>query len=303
MTDRRDWWPYLLVAPAVLVELAVHLLPAALGIWSAFRELSFRTIADPAAAPFVGWQNMAAVASSEGSWGGQLWTSLGRSVVFTLLVVGISAVLGISAALLFGPRFRGRGALRVLFLVPFALPVYAAVLGWRQIFARDTGLLNHVLVDQIGVLEERPFWLIGDNAMVSLVIVAVWRLWPFVFLMVSAALHGVDDRMYEAAALDGAGWWQQHWQVTRPAIGRIIGLVLAIALVWTFNDFGTPHLLFDGNPPESALLYPNLVYRNAFGVFELGLAGAANTIVIVVLAGVAGLFRGIRVLGRRGGRP
>ena len=70
-----------------------------------------------------------------------------------------------------------------MFLVPYALPLYAAVITWNFMLQRDTGVINHLLVEQLGILDEAPFWLIGDNAFLSVVVVAIWRMWPFAFLI------------------------------------------------------------------------------------------------------------------------
>src|SRR5699024_11458837 len=99
------------------------------------------------------------------------------------LVVGLSWGFGMAAAVALQRPFRGRGVFRTLFLVPYALPLYAAVITWNFMLQRDTGVINHLLGNQLVLLDEAPFWLIDDNALHSVVVVAVWRMWPFAFLM------------------------------------------------------------------------------------------------------------------------
>ena len=95
--------------------------------------------------------------------------------------------------------FRGRGLLRTLFLVPYALPVYAAVITWAFMFQHDNGLVNHVLHDQLRLTDKPSFWLIGDNSFIALLVVSVWKSWPFAFLIVMAGLQNIPRELYEAA--------------------------------------------------------------------------------------------------------
>lgn len=140
--------------------------------------------------------------------------------------------------------FRGRGILRTLFLVPYALPVYAAVITWAFMFQRDNGLVNHVLHDQLGLTDSPPFWLIGDNSFLALLVVSVWKGWPFAFLIVMAGLQNIPKDIYEAAALDGAGVWQQVRRITLPALRPVNQVLVLVLFLWTFNDFNTPFVLF-----------------------------------------------------------
>ena len=88
------------------------------------------------------------------------------------------------------------------------------------------------------------FWLIGDKAFIALVVVAIWRWWPFAFLMLMAGLQSIPADVYEAAALDGAKPLRQWWSITLPML-RPVNLVLLLNMfLWTFNDFNTPYVLF-----------------------------------------------------------
>ncbi len=103
-----------------------------------------------------------------------------------------------AASIVLQRKFRGRGFLRTLFLVPYAIPAYAGIITWKFIFQRDTGLLNELLVNNLNVVNDAPFWLIGDNAFWSLVIVSVWQQWPFAFLMTMAGMQGIPpEELYE----------------------------------------------------------------------------------------------------------
>lgn len=144
-----------------------------------------------------------------------------------------------------------RGFLRALFLVPYALPVYAAVITWAFMFQRDNGLVNHVLHDQLGITDQPSFWLIGDNSIYALIVVSVWKGWPFAFLMLMAALQNIPRELYEAAAIDGAGVRQQIRRITMPSLRPVNQVLVLVLFLWTFNDFNTPYVLFGKAAPRT----------------------------------------------------
>lgn len=202
---RRIGLPYLLLLPALLLELLVHLVPMIIGIVVSFRELTQFYIRDWATSPWAGFDNYAVSVDFDAPVGEALLRSFLITCLFTVLSVGLCWLLGTAAAVFMQETFRGRGFLRTLFLVPYALPVYAAVITWAFMFQRDNGIINHVIHDQLGLTDSPPFWLLGDNSFVTLLVVSVWKGWPFAFLIMMAGLQNIPRDIYEAAALDGAG--------------------------------------------------------------------------------------------------
>ena len=294
---RRDRWPYLLVMPAFALELLVHVVPLLVGIVISVLRLTPRELRDWTTAPYIGLDNYRAWLGPDGAIGDEVLASVGRTVLYTVLVVGGSWCLGMLAAVTLAAPTRGRSFWQVFFLVPFALPAFVTVLSWRFMLDRDNGMVNRLLVDDLGVVDDRPFWLIGDNAFWAIVVVSVWRLWPFAYLVLAAALRTVPEELYGSAALDGASTWQRFRRITLPLTRRTTALLVLVMSLWTATDFSTPYLLFDASPPESATLLGNLVYRHAFVDFDLGLSSALNVMVTVVL--VVGGLLAWRFLARR----
>jgi multiple sugar transport system permease protein len=280
---RTDRWPYLLLLPAAVLELIVHVAPLSVGVAMSLLHLTPRELRDWTSAPFVGLDNYTAWLDPDGVLGTELVGSLGRTALFTALVVSGSWLLGLLAALVLDGQVRGAGWWRALFLVPFALPAFVSVLSWRGMLGRDTGLVNTLLVDDLGLLRHRPFWLVGENAFWSIVVVSVWRLWPFAYLVIAAALRAVPVEVRGAAALDGAGPWQRFRRITLPMTGRAQLLLVVVMSIWSATDVSTPYLLFDAQPPPQATLLGNVVYQHAFVDFDLGLASAVNVMITVAL--------------------
>lgn len=285
----RRLLPYLFVLPAALFELLVHVGPMILGVWISFVQLTQLTLRRWTSAPFVGFENYVNGLDPSGTIGQTLFASLLRTALFTVLVVGIAWVIGLLAAVLCNSTFKGRAFFRTFFLVPFAMPAFVTIIGWSFIFNQQEGALNHLLVDNLGLLDAKPFWLLGDNSFWVVVIVAAWRLWPFAFLMLLAALQSIPGDVYEAASLDGASMWRQFLRITLPMIRPTNAIAVLIMGLWTFNEFNTPYVLFGQRPPESAMLLSNLIYSNSFVNFNFGLGAAMSVLLLLVLL-VASIF-------------
>ncbi|WP_425575179.1 carbohydrate ABC transporter permease [Streptomyces durmitorensis] len=287
---RRISLPYLLLLPALLLEILVHLLPIVIGGVMSFKELTQFFIRDWGAAPWSGLDNYEIAVDFDAPVGEALLHSFFVTCAFTLLSVGLCWLIGTAAAIYLQETFKGRGILRALFLVPYALPVYAAVITWGFMFQRDNGLINHVLHDQLGLTDSAPFWLIGDNSFVALLTVSVWKGWPFAFLIMMAGLQNIPREMYEAAALDGAGMWQQIRRITLPSLRPVNQVLVLVLFLWTFNDFNTPFVLFGRSAPEAADLISIHIYQSSFATWNFGTGSAMSVLLLLFLLAVTGVY-------------
>lgn len=283
------WLPYALVAPAVLMELIIHIVPMLVGIWMSFVKLTKFFIANWSAAPSAGINNYRVALDFDNAVGEGLLKSFGVTLIFSLVTVALSWVLGMAAAVALQPTFRGRSLVRTLFLVPYALPAYAGILTWNFMLQRDTGAVNHVLT-QLHLTDGKPFWLIGSNALFSLITVATWKLWTFAFLTLMAGLQSIPRDQYEAAAVDGAGNLRQWRNITLPAL-RPVNLVLVLVLfLWTFSDFNTPYVLFGTAQPPAGDLITFHIYNASFLTWNFGSGAAMSVLLLIFLMIVTGIY-------------
>ncbi|MFF8627902.1 carbohydrate ABC transporter permease [Streptomyces werraensis] len=296
---RRIGLPYLLLLPALLLELLVHLVPMVIGIVMSFKELTQFYIRDWGTAPWAGFDNYSVSVDFDAPVGKALLHSFLVTVAFTVLSVGLCWLIGTAAAVFMQDTFRGRGLLRALFLVPYALPVYAAVITWVFMFQHDNGLVNHVLHDQLGLTDKPSFWLIGDNSFVALLTVSVWKGWPFAFLIVMAGLQNIPRELYEAAALDGAGMVQQLRRITLPSLRPVNQVLVLVLFLWTFNDFNTPYVLFGKSAPEAADLISVHIYQASFVTWNFGTGSAMSVLLLLFLLVVTGVYLALTSRGRR----
>jgi multiple sugar transport system permease protein len=278
--------PYLLLVPAAVLELGVHVIPMVVGVWMSLRGLTQFYIRDWSTAPFVGLANYRTTVDVNTVTGRELLHSFGITAGYTVASVGLSWLLGAAAAVFLQRPFRGRAVLRTLFLTPYALPVYAAVVTWSFMFQHDTGLVNHVL----GVFDWKPFWLIGDWSFVAVLVVSVWRSWPFAFLCLMAGLQNIPTDMYEAAHLDGAGFWYRLRFVTLPMLRPVNQVLLLVLFLWTFNDFTTPYVLFGGSAPEQADLISIHIYESSFMNWDFGVGSAMSVTLLLFLLVVTTVY-------------
>ncbi|MDI5967554.1 carbohydrate ABC transporter permease [Streptantibioticus silvisoli] len=286
---RRRALPYLFLLPALILELLIHLIPILTGIAISFKQLTQFYIRDWGSAPWAGLGNYKVAVKFSEPIGQALLHSFWITCGFTVLTVGLSWLLGTAAAIMMQDNFRGRGLLRTFFLVPYALPVYAAVITWSFMFQRDNGLINHLL-HQMHLTNGQSFWLIGSNSFPALVTVSVWRTWPFAFLCLTAGLQNIPGELYEAAALDGAGIWQQVRRITLPSLRPVNQVLVLVLFLWTFNDFNTPYVLFGKSAPPAADLISIHIYQSSFITWNFGSGSAMSVLMLLFLMLVTGVY-------------
>lgn len=297
----KGWWlPFALLAPAIIFEIFIHVIPMLTGLWISLLKLTKFYIANWGAAPFVGLENYRVALDFNGAIGQGLLQSFIVTCGFTILVVGISWGVGMAAAVALQRKFWGRGFFRTLFLVPYAIPMYAGIIAWKFMFQKDTGAINHLLFDNLGLPGTKPFWLIGDNAFISIVVVAIWRLWPFAFLMLMAGLQSVPEEVYEASAVDGAKPFRQWRAITLPMLRPVNTVLLLVMFLWTFNDFNTPFVLFGSAQPASGDLISFHIYNASFLTWNFGSGAAMSVLLLIFLLIVTGIY--LLVINRRSRR-
>lgn len=294
---RRVGLPYLLLLPALIFELLVHLVPMLVGIVISFKRLTQFYISNWQHSPWSGLSNYRVAVNFNAATGQALLHSFLVTCAFTAAAVSLSWLLGTAAAILAQDRFRGRGLLRAVFLTPYALPVYASVITWAFMFQYDNGLVNHVLHSQLGITSRPTFWLLGNNSFAALVVVSVWRNWPFAFLCVMAGLQTIPRELYEASAIDGAGIWQQIRRITMPSLRSINQVLVLVLFLWTFNDFTTPYVLFGNVAPQAADVISIHIYQASFVTWNFGEGSAMSVLLLGFLLVVTAVY--LRVTSRR----
>lgn len=274
-----------LVAPALLVVAAVYLYPALLTLVFSVAEVDLATFGVD---HFVGAAHYQALLSDE-----TLRSVAWRTLYFGGLVALLTLVLGFAIALLLSRPFVGRGVLRVVVLLPWAVPPVVSGVLWGQIYAAEYGFLNGFIRALGG--EGRTIWL-GEprQALHALIVAEAWRALPLSALFLLAGLQTLPDGIYEAAAIDGAGVWRRFRDLTLPLMAPIAMPVLIFQFVAATKAFDVIYVLTRGGPANGTTTLNYLVYQQAFEQLAFGPAAAtAYTLTLLTLA-VIGVFAFLR---------
>jgi multiple sugar transport system permease protein len=273
------------LAPFLALYLLFVIGPALYGLAMSFFHTS---LVKPGLNGFAGFANYAeALRSSD------FWSSLWHTMWFTVLTTPPLVALALVFALLAGRVSRGRWFFRLAFFAPYILPSAVVALIWIWLYTPGLGLLENVL-GKVGLTA--PDWLGSQNfAMVSLAITTVWWTLGFNFVLYLAGLQEIPRELYEAAAIDGAGPWQQIRTITIPLLGRTTTLVAVLQVIASLKVFDQMYLMTAGGPNFSTRSILEYVYDEGFTNYRVGYASAVSMLFfLVVLAVSAGWFSLVR---------
>ncbi len=204
------------------------------------------------------------------------------SIVFQLL-------LGTLAGILLNQKFAGRGFVRSMVLIPWVVPGIVAATTWAWMFHTEFGIINYML-SSAGMIDKPVGWLTSrDTVMPALIAINVWKLFPFVAIMVLAALQTVPEELYELARVDGATFRQEVWHVMLPQIRPVLISLTLLLIIWGMNAITIVYTITRGGPANHTLILPIQIYRLGFELFQLNQASAlammffAFTIVFVIV--------------------
>ncbi|GAA2025064.1 sugar ABC transporter permease [Pseudokineococcus marinus] len=268
------------VAPFLVVYALFTLVPILYGLFLSF----FDTSLVGTSSSFVGFDNYARLLGDA-----QVWRTLGITLLFTLLSTVPLVAVSLVMALLVHSGTRGQWFWRFAYFAPFLLPVATVTLIWQWLFQGDFGLLNGLLrglgLPAVGWLSD-PDW-----GLWSVVILTVWWTVGFNFLLYLAALQGIPQTVYEAAAIDGAGGWRRLLSITLPLLKVTTGLVLTLQVLASLKLFDQAYILYVGSGGPGGVAQPILqyVYDTGFVNYRLGYASAISymffaLIIVVSLA-------------------
>ena len=267
--DARTAW--LLLAPSLLIMLGVTLWPVVSTFILSFFHAptginQIRT--------FVGFGNYIEMLRDQ-----LFWATIGRTLYFTIVSVGLELILGLAIAQLIHSHPWGWQFLRLSLIIPWAVPTIVNGAMWRWIYSADFGALNGLLM-QLGLIKHYVPWLTLPNMAMNLVIVAdIWHTMPFVALVLQAALATLPEDLDEAAAVDGANAWQRFWQIRLPLLRPAILVALIVRTVDAFRVFDIVYIITSGGPAYKTLTITYLTYLNSFAFGKQG-TGAALSFLI-----------------------
>jgi multiple sugar transport system permease protein len=274
--ERRQAW--VLLAPMLLMMLLLTAWPLARTLWLSFTDAAL--VGDGVTPAWVGADNFFYALTDP-----DFQAALGRTLYFTVISVAFEGVIGVLVALLLNQKFHGRNVLRVLVILPWALPTIVNATMWRLNFNPDYGSIN-ALLTQLGVIDHYRSWL-GDpaSALNAVMLADIWKNYPLITLLTLAALQSIPDDLYEAARLDGASAWRRFRAITLPAILAPLAVALVLRTIDAFKVFDIIYVMTRGGPMDSTKTLSFFVYQESFSYLRAG-SGAAYAVLMTLLCGL-----------------
>ena len=272
--DRR--LGYLMVAPAVILLLAVTAYPLAYNIWNSFHaeNLSIAT----GQGGFVGADNYTKMFQSS-EW----LHALLRTLAFAGVSVALETVFALGLALMLHRRFRGRGLLRVAILIPWAVPTVVSATLWKTMFDPRAGFVDYVF----GL---HTTWLAGVWTSWAAILVAdAWKNVPFIAIILLAGLQVIPTEIYEAANMDGANWRQSFRRLTLPLLKPALAVALVFRLLSALLVFDVIYIMTGGGPGLSTETLSFLNWQTFLVNTDFGYGGAISVMLVVLCLVMAGV--------------
>jgi multiple sugar transport system permease protein len=281
LDTREKWLGFLIFLPVVLVFLIFFAYPLAFGIELSFYKLDTLTLTGT----FVGLDNFRRFLGSE-----DVRNALGNSLYWSLASLTLNLLLGLLVALALNERFPGRNIARGLALSSYLIPLVVSAAIWQWMFNAQYGIVNYLLV-QLGITATPVSWLSDPHAaMPAAIVLNVWRSFPFVVIVFLPRLQTIPEDLYSAAKVDGASAWDRFVDVTLPHLRSLFVVVILLRFIFDFNDFTTLALLTGGGPVHATETLPLLVYRQMFGLFDVGAAAALAVMMLLFLLSLAVIY-------------
>ncbi|HYI98907.1 MAG TPA: sugar ABC transporter permease [Thermoleophilaceae bacterium] len=274
-----------MLAPSMIVIALVAAYPIGYAIWLSLNEYSVRV---PGLSRFAGFDNYSeAFASTE------FWQAVTVTFMFTVISVGLELLVGLGMALAMHEAFRGRGILRTVVLVPWAVLTVVSAITWRTIFEPNLGLAPQVL-STLGLPGADVVWLGEEGYSLAVMVLAdVWKTAPFMALLLLAGLQVISDDVYDAAKVDGANTWQRFRRITLPLLAPAILVALIFRTLDALRIFDLPYVLTRGSNNTTTLSL--LAHQELTSNRLIGYGSALSVLTFVIVMAVSFLY--IRTVG------
>jgi multiple sugar transport system permease protein len=265
-------FPYLMVAPTILVLSIVGVIPFVYTVFISFQETSFtRTVG------FNGLGNFTSLVSDP-----LFWKAMGVTSLILVVAVPVQLLLGLSIALLMHRGILGSRFIAPVLLLPAVVAPTVVAIIWKIMLAGTWGFLTYQVVDRFSLLEGGSVLGLPTSALISILLIEIWQWTPFVALALFAGLQALPLSPYRAAAVDGASRWQIFRYLTLPMLLPLLAVLLLLRTLDSFRIFDTIFILTGGGPGSSTQVVSIYLYKSVFQFWELGRAAAGAVLIWVM---------------------
>jgi multiple sugar transport system permease protein len=286
-TTIKHYTPYFFIAPALVTLLVFFFMPVLAAFVMSFSDFDIYSLGNLQRARFIWFSNYIYLLQDP-----MFWKALVNTFYFVLIGGPLTIAVALFAAIgLNSPLLKMKSAFRLAFFMPVVTTLVAVATVWRYLYHPRFGPINYLLtklglpaIDWLG----DPTW-----AMPALIILAVWKNFGYHTMIFLAGLQTIPDYLYEAARLDGAGWWRQFLHVTLPQLAPTTFFVTIMTIIGYFQFFAEPYIITQGGPVNSTLSIVLYLYRQGFRWWKMGYASAIAFVLFVVVFAFAMIQLGI----------
>ena len=232
---------------------------------------------------FVGFENYVELFHDE-----VFFKSVGNTFVFTVCCLFFQFLIGFALAMFFNRKFSFARPVRGILMMPWMIPMTITALMFKFMFSTKVGVVNNILTG-LGITSANIEWLTDQNiAMIPVIIANVWIGIPFNMILISTGLTSIPGELYESAAIDGAGPFQQFIRITLPLMRATIESILVLGFIYTFKVYDLVYVMTSGGPVNSTQLMSTYSYKLSFDnfLYSKGSAVANALLVILLLVGI-----------------
>lgn len=274
---KHEYSQYLYFLPVFILVVLIFIFPFCYSVMLSFFEWN---LTKPKQRGFIGLQNFIDLFHDP-----LFLPCLGHGLQFTFFSVVFEYLAGLVIALAINSRFAVlKNVNKALLMLPWAVPIAINSMVWKFMLSPNYGYLNQIfeLIGMDGALTKN--WL-GEvsSVMPTIIVVNIWRSFPFYTIVLTAALMAIPKELYEAAEVDGATFFQKFRAVTMPGIASSSAVIIIFHIIWTFTNFDVIYLLTAGGPLNASEVLPTLMYRQAFTHFNMGYSSAIGLFLFAVM--------------------
>jgi multiple sugar transport system permease protein len=264
---------YLFIMPSLIHLLLFLLIPVIFSFFLSFRDWTKPAFTD---SPYIGLENYSFLMSDR-----RFWRAMLNTAYYTLLSVPLGMAFSLGIAVVLNRKLRGVNLFRTLFFMPVISSWVAVSIIWVTLLDPNAGIVNYLL-KLVGIAPIN--WLGNPNtAMISLVIISVWKSAGFNMVIWLAGLQGIPRELYEAASIDGASRWQLFWRITLPLLAPTSFFLAITGVIGSFQVFSPVYTITKGGPLDSTDVAVFHIYREAFQEFNFGYASAMAWVLFAVI--------------------
>jgi multiple sugar transport system permease protein len=282
VTDRKTYPLVIFLAPALTAIGLFFFVPVLAALVLSFTDFDIYALGNFSVARFVGLRNYVQIVNDP-----LFWKALKNTLYFLLVGGPLSIAVSLGAALLLNAKLvRWKPLFRFVYFAPVVTTLVAVAVVWRFIYHPRFGLLNYAL----GFFGVNPIDWLGDPnwAMPAMILLAVWKNFGYNMIIFIAGLQNIPVQLYEAASIDGAGFWQRFRSVTLPLLAPTTVFITIITMIGYFQFFAEPYVMTQGGPLNSTLSIVLLMYQQGFRWWSMGYAAAiAFVLFLFILLGSA----------------